>query len=290
MVPGMDGVLAGVFRAHFPEVALPPDIGSVLVRVTAAAEEAWPGVVVPRQAFVAQLAGHLDRRDPVAALAATFTTDVYLAYACSVGDPCALGTLDRQHLTAVRSYLARIDSSADLADEAVQVLRTKLLTARGGEAPKIASFAGRAPLGAWLRLAGVRTARGLMRSRARDVRLDTGRADLGSNMVDPETALLKARHGAEFSAAIERALLRLSPKERTLMRLYFVDGMSLQAIGRIYHVHEATISRRLSALRGGLLDAVREELDVTAAELESLVGAVMSRLDVDIGAWRSGGR
>jgi RNA polymerase sigma-70 factor (ECF subfamily) len=237
---------------------------------------AWPDLRVDLAAFARHLVARGGATCPHAA-------DVYLAFGCARGDPAAIAAFDREVLVRVRAYLGRLDASAGLADEVTQALRHKLLVSAPGAAPLIATYEGRAPLASWVRPAAVRLARTLLQERARDVRLDTERA-VGERARehDPETALLKERDGTDVNRALERALARMPEKDRALLRLYFVEGLSLQAIGRMYHAHESTLSRRIAAVRAELVEAVRVELGMSAGELDSLVALVRSRLEVDL--------
>ncbi len=51
-----------------------------------------------------------------------------------------------------------------------------------------------------------------------------------------------------LARAITITLESLSAEERYLLSSYFLDGQPLAQIGRVLHVHEATISRRLKRL------------------------------------------
>jgi len=209
------------------------------------------------------------------------SSDLYLACACLDGDCEAIATFDRQFLRLVTAYVARVNGAQSLSGEVQQILRTKLLVSNGDGPPLIAGYRGRAPLGAWLRVVAVRTARSLLRASARDVTLqtDAGPRALGG---DPEIQLLKARHGSAFNRALTEALSGLSAKDRTLLRLYFVESTSLASLARMYHVHESTMSRRLAGLRAHLAERVAAELKVGRDELESIAALVMSRVDVHL--------
>jgi RNA polymerase sigma-70 factor (ECF subfamily) len=51
-----------------------------------------------------------------------------------------------------------------------------------------------------------------------------------------------------LARAVTVTLDSLAPEERYLLSSYFLDGQSLAQVGRVLHVHEATISRRLKRL------------------------------------------
>lgn len=88
------------------------------------------------------------------------------------------------------------------------------------------------------------------------------------------------------SARTARALTALSVRERTILRLRFVDGVEVDRIAAMYRVHRTTVTRWLSACRDTLFAATRsilaEELGATTAEIESLAGLVRSHLQVSL--------
>jgi hypothetical protein len=67
-----------------------------------------------------------------------------------------------------------------------------------------------------------------------------------------------------------------------------VDGLGHEKIARLYKVHQTTATRRLAAARKVLQDSIRrhlrEHLKVASPELDSLIRAVRSELDVSLGA------
>jgi RNA polymerase sigma-70 factor (ECF subfamily) len=103
---------------------------------------------------------------------------------------------------------------------------------------------------------------------------------------DPELAFIKDRHRSDFTAALEQAIASLSPLERTMLRQYFLDGLTVEQLGALHQVAPSTISRRLAAARASVLAAVRRDLTarlrLPAGELDSLLGIVQSQLDVSL--------
>ena len=253
----------------------------MLERHVEASHHAWPKLSVARERYVQHLAAQVGADENIREFLRKVSSDLYLACACVDGDPAALATFDSQFLRLVGAYVARVTGAESLPAEVQQILRTKLLMSTGDGPPLIASYRGRASLGAWIRVAAVRTARSLLRASARNVtlRTDRGPRALGG---DPETQLLKARHGGAFNRAMTSALSQLPAKDRTLLRLYFVESTSLASLARMYHVHESTMSRRLGALRADLAERVRAELKVGHDEFESIAALVMSQVDVHL--------
>lgn len=89
-----------------------------------------------------------------------------------------------------------------------------------------------------------------------------------------------------FETAIERALTRLSVRDRTLLRLHLAERLSIDALGAMYSVSRATAARWLAAARGALAQGVRDDLrarlHIPDSELDSLIAVVRSQLDVSV--------
>jgi RNA polymerase sigma-70 factor (ECF subfamily) len=267
-----------ILRRHVPQLAVTEE--EILAFVGRGAT-AHPEVVLGDQAFLEHVGPLIAARGGTS-LARLFAEDLYLAFACAAGDPAALRTLD-QLLPRVASAVARVDPSPDFIADALQHLRLKLLLHDADRPPGILAYAGRGPLVAWLRVAAVRTATDLLRQDARFVTLETdaGGAPAGRS-ADPELRFLKQEGAQAIEAALARTLGVLGDRDRTLLRLHLVERMPLATLGRIYHVHETTMARRLQALRAELVDAMKRDLDLDSAELASKFALVESQLDVHL--------
>jgi RNA polymerase sigma-70 factor (ECF subfamily) len=247
-------------------------------RAIDAAQLAWPTFDVEPAAFVQHLATHLPRgQDPVAWLAKVHAGDLYLAHACGRGDRAALAAFEATFGPEIAAYLAR--DHQPLIDEVRQQLRDKLFV---GESARIATYSGNGPLGAWLRKIAVRTALNLRRGQAVAVRVQQ-RLDEPSPTSDPELDFLKDLYRPVFRAALESSLASLSPKDRNLLRLYFLDGLTLAQIGAMARVHESTIARQMARARQQILEhterALIERLGVDRDDAQSIIRLAKSRND-----------
>jgi RNA polymerase sigma-70 factor (ECF subfamily) len=116
---------------------------------------------------------------------------------------------------------------------------------------------------------------------------DVGSAEL-LPAVDPELAIIKSRYRPSFDQALRAAFAGLTPRERLLFRMHFLDGLNIDRIGVVFGVHRATVARWIAAARDGLLDRVMRELGerlrLGPDELGSLLAVVRSGLDVSLRA------
>jgi RNA polymerase sigma-70 factor (ECF subfamily) len=267
-----------------------------LQRFLAAAQAAWPAVDLPAETFVRHL-GRLiaPDADPETALDEIIGPDLYLAAACAAGLRSGICEFDRAVLSQVPAFLAGNRWPHELMEDVRQTLSEKLLTSKAGEQPKIAEYSGRGPLTLWVRVAAVRTALNLRRGKWENLRRD----DEGklferlSSGQDPELEYLRTRYASQFKQAFQSALAALPARDRLLLKMYVVDGHTLQELGRLHQVHVSTISRRLAACRERLLAelqrALNEQLGLPESDLQSLYRLVQSRIDLSMARLLGGG-
>jgi RNA polymerase sigma-70 factor (ECF subfamily) len=239
------------------------------VRCFHEARAAWPGIEVSFAAFSARLEDGRSRAN---------ATDLYLACACTDGNPLALAQFDRRFIGCVREAVARIDRSYDFIAEVQQILRERLLVGPGA---KIRDYRGIGTLASWVRTAAVRTALNLRRSSNQQAR--QGRTlEPFEPLLDPEVALLKHQYAPEIDRALRRALARLEPRERLLLHFYYVDGLTLAKIATLERVGTTTVFRRLNAASHKVLAALRADLAkrlrLSTQSIDSLIRQVQQEV------------
>jgi RNA polymerase sigma-70 factor, ECF subfamily len=62
-------------------------------------------------------------------------------------------------------------------------------------------------------------------------------------------------------AALRDALASVSPRARTLLRLHYLDGLTVDDLGRMYGVHRATAARWVAAARETVFDETRQRIE-----------------------------
>ncbi len=209
--------------------------------------------------------------------------DLYLALACAHGVADAVKHFDAEHLAHVADFVARIDSTPAFADEVRQRLRHRLLVGTPEEPARVLGYSGRGPLGGWLRVCAVREARAIAKDHRRN---DPIFKEVASDDVDPELAHLKRKYGEAVSEAFRRALDSLDGDDRTMLRMHYLDGLTIEEVGALFKMSRATAARTMSRARQRLVDAVREDLadvlGVGRGEADSLLAFVRSRIDVSL--------
>jgi RNA polymerase sigma-70 factor (ECF subfamily) len=213
------------------------------------------------------------------------TADLALAWAAARGDAAALRQVDGL-IAAIAPALRAIDGSPLFVDEVSQAVRVRLLVAEPGAAPRIAAYGGRGPLGGWIRAAAMRVAIDLKRSAAPALAGDDLLGDLVSGEPDPALRHLKTLYRADFQQALADALAALPDRQRAVLRLHHVDGLRLAEIGRLYGVHESTVSRWVTRAAEEVADQTRrrltDRLSLSGSSVDSLARLVRSQLDLSI--------
>lgn len=263
-------------------------LGALLRARAEEARAAWPGVELSDEAFAEHVAGLApDETDPLVAIAALPTNDLFLACACARGDGKAIRVFERQVLPAAEPAIARIDPSPDFVDEAMHELRIRLLV-DGEQGPaRIRAYLGRGPLAHWVKVVATRIAYGLKRQRpveeaAPDQLFDA----LPFDGTSPEMKNLRAEFARPFHAAFSAALATLDVRERNVLRLYLIEGVPSEVIGTMYGVHRATVARWVAATHEHLLSETRRrltaELGVIGPDLDTLMRLATRGIEVSI--------
>jgi RNA polymerase sigma-70 factor (ECF subfamily) len=154
--------------------------------------------------------------------------------------------------------------------------------------PKLADYSGRGRLSSWLRVAANNEALMLLRRRREEPRPSRElRAKAISSRVDPEGAIFRERHREQFQAALDEALAALTPRERNLLRAYFVDEMTIDQLSARFRVHRSSAARWVQKAQERVLDETRrllaDRLNQSAEEFASLARLVKSQLHLSLG-------
>jgi RNA polymerase sigma-70 factor (ECF subfamily) len=251
---------------------------------------AWPTVALPTEV----LAGYLGERAPADAppvdwLAGARAGDLFLACACAEGLPSALRAFDAAFVGQIGTYLHALRPTPQVVADTTQELLEKLFVGVGGAPPRIRQYDGQGALGAWVRIAAVRTAVDLIRAQNAGPRRGDDVDEIAGAVVgrsDPEIELLEARYRGEFMAAFRQAMAALSQRQRTLLRLTIVERLTPARIGVMYGVHRTTAMRWVEAAQEDVLSrtraTMRARLDLSPSECDSLIALLKSRIDITL--------
>jgi RNA polymerase sigma-70 factor (ECF subfamily) len=243
------------------------------------ARAASPRVSIAADEFVRYWQERLGERDPTG----WRVEDLYVACGCAAGSPAALAEFEERFLSEVPSFVSRVDSSRAFADEVKQELRQRLLLPREGGPPRIADYTGQGPLARWVQVTALRTALNLRRGGGRLEPVVEDRLAAQS----PELGYLRESKKAAFEEALRAALASITPRERTLLKLHLLDGLSTPRIAELWRTHRTTVRRQLnechSRLHGAMRAHLRERLRLEEHELDSFLRTSKSEIDLSLG-------
>lgn len=217
--------------------------------------EAWPQIVVDEAAFTAAV-----NRAPEA----IDGPELYIACAAATGDTAAIRAFEARYFTCIAGVAKRLSLSSDDANEIAQTLRQRLFIAQDGKPADVIGYAGSGRLAGLVQVAATRIGLNLRRGRKRiadDVVPD-------APTVANDTMYSKAEYRGHIKTALEDAATMLEPRDRTLLRLHFVDRASIDDVATLYRVHRATAARWISVAREALVANTRQQF-LAATKLDA---------------------
>ncbi|MFN0247054.1 MAG: sigma-70 family RNA polymerase sigma factor [Kofleriaceae bacterium] len=242
---------------------------------------AWPQFDVPLSTFEALVGARSVSQLEDAA-------ELYLACGCAAGDAIALATFDREIMSGLRAMLRRMQLDDDDVSDVFQQLRIRLLTVGEGRSPHIVGYAGSGKLPALVRVVATRLALDVKRSRRRiaPLPIEDPLSTTAAHGDDVATMLEKAELRAALRRAFEEAATSLPRRERTLLRMSVLDGLTIDELATMHRVHRATVARWLVAARERLTTEARERFVALAGiephELAQVQNLVESQLSVSL--------
>ena len=205
--------------------------------------------------------------------------DLFLATACSRQDRIAWEYFADDYLPLLRNFSARACGNTEDGEDLAQEIITRMLN----DTNRLAGYNGRGSLAGWLRAAISHAAVDRFRRRRKSISLE----ELPPNSVQPalidpgekpEEELIDARWGAVISGIANESVSRLPARDRLLLGLYYLRGVTLQTIRRQLGIHEATASRWLEKLRRDIRKRVETELrrkhGLRSGEIQSLLARI----------------
>jgi RNA polymerase sigma-70 factor (ECF subfamily) len=261
---------AGVDRARVDEA---------IARIAAAGHAAWPTVPLDDDAIATRLVARLVD-DPEMGLEELRDGDLYLAFALASGDAAAVRAFETSLVPQIDVALRRLRLAGGTADEVKQALRVELLA---GPDAKIADYAGRGDLAAWLRISATRKALKIVRRADREESLDEILLDhWPANTADPGRKHMRATYTDQLKKAIREAFGALEVRQRNLLRQHILDELTIDDLAKLYRVHRATCARWLADARADLGKQTRKRLIATLGTHTEELESVLRFLDSDI--------
>jgi len=232
--------------------------------------------------------------DPTPAQQAAFChalrlADLALAQACALGrEPAWQRFLSLYRAPLTHAAIA-ITGSATLGHDLADSLYTELFGLRtsGGERRSpLASYSGRGSLLGWLRSTLAQRHVDHHRRTYRETPLETIEGT-EADAAQSAAAMPMPAELDRLTQAVARTLEALPPEDRFLLAAYFLDQQTLLQIGRLLHVHEATVSRKLKRLTADLRKQLLQNLQaggLSKRAAEEALGTDPRDLEVNLRA------
>lgn len=212
---------------------------------------------------------------------AVIPADLCLVWAVLQGNAVALMEIDE----IIEALSRRAAGRAIEASELAQRVRTRLLVAPKNKEARLSTYDGRGKLKSWLwtatKLELLQATRGMGQAPTEDIQELTHLTAQGRT---PESQARSTMDTRLVSLALRDALGVLEAKERTLLRMRFVDGVSTEELGRMFQVHRTTAQRWIESAQAKIMAAMRarleEETRLGRSDVDSLIGEVAQSISL----------
>jgi RNA polymerase sigma-70 factor len=189
--------------------------------------------------------------------------DLFLAMSCSQGDRIAWEYFVDDYLPILRSFSKEACRFLhEPEEEAVEIT-----SSFSDDRRKLGEYDGRSTLGCWLRVACSHAA--VMRyQKSKKGAVLAGQSASTACLQSAESKHDNEAKGSEPHAQYGPVLSRmladeiggLQPRDRLLLNLHCLEGISNNTISRQFHVQEATVSRWLAGLQKDIRKRIEREL------------------------------
>ncbi|MGV3620462.1 MAG: sigma factor-like helix-turn-helix DNA-binding protein, partial [Archangium sp.] len=219
------------------------------------AVSAWPALRSRRAEFEQWLSG----KAPKDTWGTLNLEDLGLSFLALAGEAAAVAEVERR-LQRVGRPTASRRGDDDFVDEVLQQSRSRLLV--GGAKARLNAYRGQGALVQYLKAVVTSVSVDLARTRkpVDDSNEDDALEKMSGRTSGAESRLVHLTHRAHFTRAFKAALSSLSAEERTWLRMRFVDGLSIDAVGTAFGVHRTTAMRWLEKAQATLLKETRRHL------------------------------
>jgi len=196
------------------------------------------------------------------------TSDLYLTMGMSTGDENAWEIFEDRFVPKINDFARYYADDEDIAEEVFAFTKSSLfIKIKKTGKPKIDSFNGRGSLESWLKVIVYREVINHQKNRVKTTSLDNivlGIEEDHETDYEMET----------ISKIMTTGFQSLNPKDRVLIREYFILKKPERELAEKYHVHISTISRRLhkicDKLSSILIDLAQTEFDIGERDIKNM--------------------
>ena len=210
--------------------------------------------------------------------------DLYLACAAAHGNPVAIQLIDEHFVARLPVRIRRLGAGPDAVADILQCVRERVFT---GPASRIRAYNASGPLEQWIKVVAIRTAIDMHRKAAAVPRTESAwLRTVVAESSDPSALLMRAEYKDELETAIREQVAALSARDRVVLRLHLIEGVTIEKIAATYGVHRVTVARWVWTAGEGMLDGLRrrfqQRFGVVPPDLDSLARLTRSQLSLNL--------
>ncbi|MBL8913742.1 MAG: sigma-70 family RNA polymerase sigma factor [Archangium sp.] len=220
----------------------------------------------------------LEGRAPRAAWSLMNLEDLELCWLALEHDATAVHEVERR-LQRVAKSVAGKKGDDDFVQEVLQRTRARLFV---GERPRLAAYSGTGALVQYLKAVVLSVSVDLQRAARHENVSEDELLEAAVIEDGVDARLAHATQRKHFTAAFKESVESLGTEERTWLRMRFVEGLSIDAVGAAFGVHRTTAMRWLERAQKQLMAETRkrlaERLGMPLREVDSLLRAMRPSL------------
>ncbi len=224
--------------------------------------------------------------------------DLCLAAACAKGDDGAWEDFFRDYRSYLISVARTMTADAGAAEQLADSTFAELYGLResgGARVSKFSFYSGRGSLRGWLRAVVFQLSADHHRQSSRLVQTEEPEdmdrlahaVEKPDRNVITDLEYVQERYRDAVAASLRRAIAALEPRERLLLAYYYYDEMTLREIGKLFDVHEATVSRWLTKIQKRVRKLVEKGLardhHFNRREVAEAIELAAERMDLTVG-------
>ena len=180
-------------------------------------------------------------------IAAQATSDEMLLESIAAGERTAMHVLYARHNVRVFRFILRIVGDASIAEDLVSQVFLDVWRTAG-------QFEGRSQVSTWmLAIARFKALTALRNRRHEDIDQDEV-LQIADNGDTPETSMDRS----QTSATLRKAIAKLSPAHREIIDLVYYHEKSVEEVGQIIGIPQATVKTRMFYARKHLAELLKE--------------------------------
>lgn len=236
-----------------------------------------------REIHAKQLGPSADRQESEKFLRSLRLSEIALTRACAAGHEAAWTEFLNRYRVVLYSAALSITRDDSRGRELADSLYADLygIKVRDGvdghaRACKLLYYTGRGSLEGWLRTLLAQEYVNRYRQERRLVSLEE-ETEAGGQFAAPVPEPISAAD-PRLAAATDNALAELAAEDRFILAAYFLDDRTLAEVGRMLHVHESTISRKLERI----VQDLRKRILKSLAQSGMSARAAEEALDIDV--------